>query len=408
MRIIKLINYLLAIIALPAFLVEAQEVRVCRSPYALLSKNFNYKEYSKQTSGIGEYTTVFLWNTFGNEFDHLSKEMAKPEVTGVEIALFNTTCVRRDDCGKYETLYGYTIKSLSQAIRSDNSKLKGKLRAEAARAADVILPRLRPNQKCYLNPYLEHNMSRGDFQTSVDWFKDIFQGRCEIVWNPAGGSPGTPQAPGLVSEGHGSSPSFGNFRCIANPDGTEIVDAEYPHYLNRYGTKCEFACTWGSNDNCRSTTDKVFVDPRKRTCKEVKDFKRARNAIIAARKIKPVPPWDSDDEKSTKGCKTFLDISDGYKKGFLWKQSTPECCGRGAVTFLPEKYNKSKFKLSEIFVMKEDKKIATAYERGVYTEDKSNRQFWRFRKKAYDFPYNVTVHFGTVCAKIADPTQRVD
>jgi hypothetical protein len=58
--------------------------------------------------------------------------------------------------------------------------------------------------------------------------------------------------------------------------------------------------------------------------------------------------------------------------------------------------------------MKAGNKIASAYERGVYSEDKSNRQFWRFRRLAKDFDYNVVAHFGSICAVIPNPTIRND
>lgn len=387
--------------------VHADDLQVCRSPYALLSPNFNYNEYNKQTNGIGNYRVVFLWNTFGNKLANLSKEAAKPEVTGFEIALFNTTCVRSGKCGKYETLSGYSVNSLNHAIDANDANLRTKLQAEAQRAASAILPLLRADQKCYVNPFLEHNMNRQQYQKAIGWFIDKFNGRCEFVWNPVQGPPQNPQSPALISEGHGPGPNFGNNRCIANPDGSEIPASDYPGYLHNYGSKCEFACTWGSNDNCR-TVGGGFVDPRQRPCKETGDFKKAHDAIVAARKIQPPQPPSPDDEFAKVGCKTFINIHDGAKKDFLWKQSDPPCCQRGAVVFLPTKFNKQTVQAKSVTVMKTKNVIATAYQRGVYTEDGSGRQYFRFHRLATDFPSNVVVHFGNICAVIPDPTVRND
>lgn len=386
---------------------QTEDLKLCRSPYALTSPNFKYGEYTKQTKDVGPYTVVWLWNTFGNKLENARQELAREQVTGVELALFNTTCVRNQKCGSYETLAGYTINSLNAAIKADNAKLKAKLITESQRAKDWLVANLPAGKECKINPFLEHNMPRDVYQKATNWIKPVFEDRCPFVWNPVGGNPGNAQAPATISEGHGGSPTLkGN--CIANPDGTEISSADYPSYLIKYSRLCAYACAWASNDNCR-VVGGAFVDPRKRTCSETSDFKRLRNVMIAAQKASAsLPPWTAEDEKGTVGCETFLDINDGYKKGFLWKQSDPPIQGRGAVAFLPEKYKDLKIDLSKIYAMKGPKKLESAYTRGIYSEDKSNRQYWRYHTKAENFPYNIVQHFGKICARIPNPKVRND
>jgi hypothetical protein len=389
---------------------KAEQPNLCRAPYALLSPNFKYKAYKEGVRGIEKYQVVVLWNTFGNKLENYTRELQDPHVIGTELILFNETCVSRNDCGKYETLYGYSTQSLGKAIANDDLRLKNKLQAEAKRAADYLLPRLRADQQCYINVFLETLQKPNLVLKAASWVMPYFNngnGRCKLVWNPRGSRPGPlPQGFDVV-ESHGDRPQFVNGPCIANPDGTVLRLSDYPAYLNNYGKKCLMACTWGLNDNCNLQSG-PRIDPRRRQCSDTSDFKNFRAPMLQVQNQKPMPEWSAEDDKAKEGCKTFVKINDGNKKGFLWKQSDPPCCGRGAVTFLPGEYNKLSIPLNKVFVMKAGNKIASAYERGVYSEDKSNRQFWRFRRLAKDFDYNVVAHFGSICAVIPNPTIRND
>ncbi len=388
---------------------KADDLKLCRAPYALTSANFNYSEYSAQTKDIGNYTVTWIWNSFGNNLQNAKTEVNQPNVTGIEVILFNAVCVRNGNCGSYETLSGYNKGSLAAAINSQNPTLKSKMQNEAKRAADWIRGNLPSGKQCRINPFLEHNLDRATWSKAVAWIQPSFSGLCDIVWNPMGASPGMPQGPGIISEGHGDAPTFGGARCIANPDGTNIGASSYPSYLAKYGNACDLACTWGPNDNCRSPADKGFTDPRQRPCKDTGDFKVARAALIGARKLAvQIPQWSAEDEKAKFGCGGLLDTSDGAKKDFLWKQSDPAVLDRGAVTFLPRKLNSQKIDFAKVFVMKGGAVVARAYQRGVYTEDKSNRQFYRFHRLAVDFPFNVVVHYGKICAVLQNPKVRND
>jgi len=396
--IILLLSFLLPIVG------SAQELSLCRSPYALTSENFNYKEYKRQTSDIGKYTVVWLWNTFGDALGNAQKELLREQVVGVELALFNTTCVRNRSCGSYETLAGYTIQSLNKAIQNQNPQLRAKIKTEAKRAADWLLPRLKPSQRCYINPFLEHNMDRNTWQTAVMWFVESFHGRCEMVWNPAGSNPGKAQSPAGVSEGHGDSPNLEK-RCIANPDGTVIDFSEYPSYLIKYGQKCEHACAWLPNDNCRTAGETRFVDPRKRLCKETGDFKKERAAIKAARKLnKPVPPWSESDNKSLAGCTKIYPNPDGEKKGFLSKDShVPHY---GWTILFP---NPLRFKSA--VVQKAGKNISDL--KYYYPYEGDGRQVWRAQQDGTSFPYNVAIRAKDsqgklACWKVPNPKVRND
>jgi hypothetical protein len=388
---------------------EVRDIRLCRSPYALASPHFHYNEYKAQTQDVGLYVTSWLYNTFGNGFLHVDEELQRPNVAGVETVLWNTTCVRNHNCGPYETLHDYTVESLAKAIRADEPKLKAALIKDAQTVSDWLKGHLPGSKHCWVNPFLEHNLDGATWSKAVGWIEPVFRGQCTIVWNPVGGSPGPARAPAAVAEGHGDAPRFAGGLCIANPDGTAIGASGYPAYLAKYGQRCDFACAWdGEVDNCRPAGD-PFRDPRSRPCDKTGGFKRMRDAMIGARKLAvSIPAWSAEDEKGKAGCAKFLDVSDGAKKGFLWKQSDPAVLNRGAVTFLPTAYNGKRIDFSKVYVTKGSVRISTAYERGVYHEDGSDRQFYRFHKPAVDFPFNVVAHYGNLCAVLVNPKMRND
>ena len=399
------------LVGLGAAVAFADELNIGRSPLFLKNDTWKYGKYKDGTTGIGNYRVAFLWETAGTSNKNSEAELARPEVNGVELILFNATCVRGGTCAPYETFAGYSVASLNAALKAGEPKLMAKIGGRASDAATWLKAHLRPGQRCWWNFALEHQMPRDVFEKAAGTVAPLFAGWCDGVWNPVGGSPGKPQAPAVVSEGHGDAPEFpAGVRCIANPDGTAVKPADYPGYLVKYGQRCEAAFAWDANggDNCRAFGSPA-TDPRKRKCNIVKGFKELKGYLQAARKAAAeIPAWSDKDNESLKGCKVMIPSTDGNKKGFLWKQSEPPCCGRGAVTFLPERFRKPEIKPGAVKVYKHGKVIGTSYERGVYHEDHSNRQFYRFRRLATDFPYNIVVHFGEICAKVINPKIRND
>lgn len=428
-RILKaIINCILLLGLFLVSVAQAQEPRLCISPYALQSKNFNYQEYVKQTKQAGgPYVVVWLHNSFGTDFKNPKAELARPIVSGVEVAFLNTTCLNNKNCSKYEILYGYTNDSFAKAVTNDNKAIKQKIEKEAKILADFLLSNLRPDQDCKINTFLEGKLKPAIYTKVTNWIAPFFQGRCEFVWNPQGGNPGKPVVPAVISEGHGDKPKLSP-RCIANPDGTTIDDSSYPRYLYNYGIKCEFACAWGPNMNCRSSDGATNQDPRSRTCKDTKDFKKAAIAMKKARGLQPVQPvdpkdpmknWTDEQKTSAKGCKSFLKPNDGAKKGFILKTADGAPANRrGGTILLPEKIKELKNKEGKktvIQVLHKGKKIDTYNNSGRYTEDKSNRLLFRNGgtggmggKLPSIYPQRVVIKYGDSCWVVEDPTVRVD
>lgn len=383
----------------------AQELRLCRSPYALMSPSFKYQEYKNGTKGIGKYTVATLWNTFGNKLQNYSAELADPNVIGTETALLNETCVTRGDCGPYEALAGYTTRSLGEAIDRSDAKLKNKIEGEAKRLADFLLPRLRSDQFCVINPLLETHQNQQRVARVNSWVMPFFNGRCQSAWNPAGGRPGPVPPTFDYSEGHGDSPKFNDSRCIANPDGTLIEEPNYPPYLRKYGQQCRFGCTWGLNDNCNAP-GQPRMDPRRRPCKSTGEFAMFNRVMKKAQSVGSVPPWDSNDDKSLVNCKVYP-TNDGDRKGFLWKQGDNK---PNVAILFPVEFGK----FDTVIVQKAGKKVGTFTYFYKYTEDGSNRAVWRGPPNlaATDYPPNVVVRGITgnkvSCWKISDPSIRND
>lgn len=420
-RIILGIFFLLAFVPM----VRAEPLRLGRSPYALTSEHFNYNEYKRQTQDVGQYQVTWLWKSFGMKLANAKEEIQRPNVVGMELALFNTTCVSNGNCAKYETLYGYSTGSLEAAIKNNDQKLKAKLVADANEAGSFVVGNLPAGKPCNINPFLESRLSRASWQRATEWIAPSFQGRCGFVWNPVGGNPGTPQPPANISEGHGDAPQIAGF-CIANPDGTKIAPDAYPSFLAKYGNYggggCLLASAWLPNDNCRNSTDRATTDPRARSCKETSDFGVLRNAMKGAQKLNvDIPAWSDEDNSSLNGCYRVNKNPDGLR-GFLSKESDAAHWYAWTVLLPAIKDSKGHYTNYKQFqAVKAGKPIYTWGKNMtfLYTEDKSNRPVWRACaaqgrcSKASTAPFNVVLkaldfqnHWQ--CWKVTNPRVRND
>ncbi len=413
---------LLVLLILFVSSVSAQP-RLCVSPYALQSDNFNYQEYKKQTTGVGSFVTVWLWNSFGEDLKNPRAELARPEVIGTEVALLNTTCVNNNNCASYEILHGWNYSSLNSAILNNDKNLKAKIVGEARQLATFLSNNLRADQICRINPALENKFKREAFQRLAEWIAPEFGSRCELVWNPPGGNPKTAQAPATVTEGHGPSPVFPDgARCIANPDGSIIPDADYPYWLAHYGDRCEYACAWGPHMNCRNSDGSASTHPRDRSCRETSDFRKAALAMVRARQVKVPGPWKEADNKSLAACADIQPAADGEKSGFLSKASDEIHYNAWTVLF-PALCSKGVCKnYKKVESLKRGEAFYTWSNKGLYTEDGSNRPTWRACvsqvplagcKDPYHAPKNVVIRAlddkgKWHCWKVEDPAIRND
>ena len=160
----------------------AQAENLCRAPYALMHKSFDYPAYQKELDGVEKYSVAVLWNTFGNKTANLAKELANPRVTGVQVHLINGSCLKFNRCGKYEIVTG-SHDDFQRKVRKKNPTLKNQIQVAAAQASLFLNAHVRVDQKRFLSPILETKLRREDWQTVAEWIRPYFPD-WTFVWNP--------------------------------------------------------------------------------------------------------------------------------------------------------------------------------------------------------------------------------
>jgi len=396
--------------ALLFFVSTAHAENLCRAPYALMHKDFKYEKYKSELEGVNGYTVAVLWNTFGNKTENLAKELADPQVKGVQVHLINGSCLKFGRCGDYEIVKG-TANQFRKKVRQENAALKAKIQVAAAQASAFLKDHVRADQRKFLSPVLEHKLDRESYQILMSWIAPYFPG-WTFVWNPEGGKPGLPAAPATVSEGHGPAPVFADNNCIANLDGSAPPDGDFAGFLRSY-PNCALACAWVGNDNCINKGQAGFIDPRKRNCQDTSEWKAVGVGMRQAQvPVEPPPAWDLDDDKSLEGCSKVFDSSDGGG-GFIWKSSHVAEYNNVAILF-PARFGKFK----KVEVQKRGKAVGRVkYAPGEGFPDQSagnkKRPIWRTDKAINKYPYNVavrgrTAEGKTVCWKLENPKIRND
>lgn len=387
---------------LPATLL-AQVQNTGRNPKAIAHKDFKCGAYKKNLLGVNRYAFGFLWHTFGHDLACAEAEIADPRVWVVIPELLNETCVSRRDCGKYEILYGLDTQRWKSKVRKNDPALREKVAKEAQKLSDWLLPRLRPDQQCGINPALETHLSREEAVILRDWIAPAFKGRCFFVWNPVGAKPGVPPPGYSYSEGHGPSPVFADNRCIANPDGAVPEDGDWEAFFRKY-KNCFVTMGWDQNDNCADRGE-PRQDPRARNCEDASGFKAIGEGMRAAQAAIPEPPpWSHDDEISLAGCTTINRTSDG-DGGFVWKQS--HVPGYHGVILFPARFGK----FDSVAVRKAGQPIGKVnYAGGPGFPDQAagnrKRPIWRTTVDIKKYPFNVAVR-GRLKRDVKDAKGKV-
>lgn len=388
-----------------------ESANICVAPYAIFDPKFPYQAYRDHLTGVNHYTFAALWNTFGTETKFVRSELADPRCDGMELTLFNETCVTRGDCGPYETLYGYTSSSLGSAINKDDPKLKARVIGDATNAMHAVLPLFtRPEQSLSINLLLESHQKPATILHLWSWISGLFPKGVDLVWNPVGAAPGPIPAGFTIAEGHGPAPRFRNERCIANSDGFVLAAGDVSGWVLNYGIQCEKGCDWTLGDNC-SYPGAPRLDPRQRLCKVTGEWKAHQPGLVSASKWRAYPPWSTTDDLSLVNCH-LNPVPDGAGK-FLAKPS--EVVQYGWTILLPSQFDAQKHPVNytNVHAEKAGKPVGTWRSYGFYSPDKSYRPIWRANQHPNEFPANVAIRAtdktGKVqCWKIHDPRVRND
>jgi hypothetical protein len=395
---------------------------VGRGVFSLTSPTFNCKEFLKSVRRLPVLHIATLYNTFGNDFKCWDKLAADPRLQTVELNLINEPGHRNRRLGKYEFLHGIESPAeYDKLLRAGNPRLKARF-VRYVQLAKRKVDSLPANVQCLINPGLESNVSSKAGEVLMEWTKEQFP-RCRMVWNPLSA---TTKSTKLIKgadlvEGHGPTPPL-TPACIANLDGTDIsfpqrqspltednIESGSPlmQYIATYANRCELVFLWTVEDNCNFTTK--FIDPRARNCKPAgKVFqlvgKEAEKAMKSIRQYTEYS-WTEVEEESLRSCTSIKSSSDGFKKGFLLKQS--EFRDRGGVVLAPPGVEPQ-----TVDVMSKGRVIDRYRQSGRYDHDNANRRMFRSLTSPVSYPFHVVVRVKTgselICYKIDNPNERND
>lgn len=409
---------------------ERRLVNVGRAPFGIAHKRFNCKSFLASIKDLDFLHIAWLYNTFGKNYSCLNKLFNDPRLITLQTNLINEPGHRNRRLEKHEFLYGISSPSqYDRLLKSKNPKLKAKFLKYVRPLQDLLVSRLQPHTECLINPGLESNVSARAGKVLVSWAKEAFP-MCRIIWNPIAKT-STPKGTGAdLIEQHGWFPNFTTHSCTFNNDGSDInfperktrdailheKDHNHPkNYLNagnslqsaveEFANQCEVIYLWVGEDNCFGYNEqmKAWHPPLTRSCNVgpvnklvAKEVKRAQEkGKRAPRKF----VYTSEDEKSFQGCTSIRNPRDGFKKGFLLKQS--EFSDRGGVIITP-------IRASSIEVVHRGVRVDKYQKTGKF----DTRDLWRSNKTILQYPLKVAIKLKTgsetICYRVDNPRIRND
>ncbi len=259
---------------------SAGETKAGRSPYAIQNTNYSCESLLHSISSESNFRYSWLYNTFNNSegdgLECVKKLNSLGNTSYMQVHLINEVCQRNKNCGAYELLHGLNTKQYRIGLSNKDPEIINRVEAYIQKAAEEILPTLKPNITCAVSTGLESNLSREAALVILEITKKHFGDRCKLVWNPVGNNKfGIAPIENTIHELHGPHPKI-KPPCISNLDG---IDIDLPHrksfnrlgaislketakYLKDYN-KCEASFVWIAEDNCLQKGN--FIDPRKRS-----------------------------------------------------------------------------------------------------------------------------------------------
>jgi len=251
-----------------------------------------------------------LLGTFGDPLPALDKLLQTGKVKAFRVHLINGTCWRNNNCEKGEPRPNdfRAMEARATAVRNLNDRY--------------------PNVACYISPVLEHDERHPD--NVKRWF-DIIQEaapNCKQVVSAFTGV----RPKKVLQEGHGATPSGD----VISTDGNSFYDIN----TVRYGSGREaLRLGWIHRFNLRTTGEKVFVPPSKRTAKATQDNIRQVSALLHPEEPKLIgkPPQ----------CKKVRELKDKE----LWKTNSEDYNNgdkRGNKPLLISKYKNNRMDILDV------------------------------------------------------------
>jgi hypothetical protein len=417
------------------------------APFAIAHPGFRCREFLSSIQGITPIQIAFLYNTFGKEselksdsydrrYDCLKKTLNQNIVEYLDIHLMNNPGLRNNRLENHEFLWRFkSLKDFDSAVKSRNNvQLKRDFIKYTANLRKFLAKHLPAHTQCRISPVLESNLSWQSGKILVNWTRELFP-NCRVIWNPLGGNSINRRRTGAdYIEDHGLFPLV-KAPCIVNTDGLDIGfperksfwEKEYrrlralgvpnvsknwinsgrplQQYFEEFANRCETAYFWVDEYNCLDPDRKGFIGPTKRQCSKYRSIhSKIRQELIRIRRNGVRFPaqfiWTEMENISLRGCSSVRKPNDGFKKGFLLKQS--EFSNRGGVVIAPSDLARSK----HIRVIHRGRVIDTYNRSGNFTD---GRPIYRSTKTPLSYPFQVVLRFSNnVCYKVDNPRIRND
>jgi hypothetical protein len=259
------------------------------APYAIQKDDFPCRALINAFKNVDEVHLSFLYRTFGNNNKCLKKFMRDERLQTLQIHVMNEVCVRKGNCGKYESLAGIHKNDLDKKLRN-SKKLWKRIEKHAFKLRELLDENLGEQTQCMISPLLEsqyvgEKAARKVFRKFRNWFPE-----CAMVWNPVSAQ-FLPKGADFL-ETHGRNAMSCGY-CISNLDGTDINFVHRRSFLDNYINENQLPkyikshkrnvvnFLWTTECNCM---ERRFKDPRKRKCENNKVYKKMGQYIRRFRK----------------------------------------------------------------------------------------------------------------------------
>jgi hypothetical protein len=256
-------------------------LNVGRSPLALTAETFECDDFIFSIEDLPTLHIAFLFNTFGNNFECLARLLADKRMRSLVVHLINEPGHRNNRLGAYEFLSSISSpEEYDRLLRTQNQQLKNKY-IQYVQPMIELTNRLPSSVACIISPGLESNLRDTASRILIEWTRELFPEKCQILWNPLRETEivSASQVGANLVEAHGKEPLVAG-ACTINTDGTDIEfigrpnispsgkniqsGSELENYILRWSSVCEIVFLWVVEDNCLRPGS--FIDPRKRNC----------------------------------------------------------------------------------------------------------------------------------------------